>query len=104
MADISGIKQALAQTQALEQVQEAARKRGEQQQQSFAVTLNRQVDKREHQVNEGDASEGEEREPGVRKGKGDGAGEDPRGEREKEPPAGSEDEEGEIGRHVDAHA
>jgi hypothetical protein len=67
MAEVSGIKQALIQAQALERVQEAARRQGEMEQQSFSLALNRQVDQRGHQVNEGAKLTQEELDPNSQK-------------------------------------
>jgi hypothetical protein len=104
VSEISGIKQALVQTQALERVQEAARRQGEQQQQTFAASLNRQVDTREHQVNEGERAEEETLDPNAKKDEEEEAP-DHRGDGRTgtDLPEGDEDEEG-RGRHIDARA
>lgn len=104
MAEINGIKQALVQTQALERVQEAARRQGEQQQQTFGVSLNRQADARGHRVNQGEKSSQEELDPNAQQKKED----EPRARALQEPDeeasdeAGDEDED--LGRHIDARA
>jgi hypothetical protein len=101
VAEVSSVKQALAQSQVLEQVQEAARRQGEQQQQSFAVSLNRQVDAREHQVNQGEEPRPENPDPEARREQ-EGSP-DSKSSREGSREDEGEDEE-ELGRHVDVHA
>jgi hypothetical protein len=101
VAEVSAVKQALAQGQVLEQVQEAARRHGEQQQQSFAVSLNRQVDAREHQVNQGEEPQPEDPDTGARQ-EHEGSP-DAKSSREGPPKDEGEDEE-ELGRHVDVKA
>jgi hypothetical protein len=103
VAEVSSVKQALAQSQVLEQVQEAARRQGEQQQQSFAVSLNRQVDTREHQVNQGEEPRPETLDPDARQereGSKDSKS-SPDGPRKDE---GEDEDEDELGRHIDVHA
>lgn len=102
MAEIQGVRQVLAQAQ-VERLQEGARRSGDQQQQGFAVTLNRQVDAREHRVNESEAARDETIDPNAQKKKEEGGEENGR----KDAPADRKDappEEEERGRHVDARA
>jgi hypothetical protein len=103
MAEISGVKQALAQTQALERVQEAARRQGEQQQQSFAANLNRQVDAREHRVNEGEKPHPEELDPNAKQ-KQEGEKDEEKARTEEELPAERDPEEEDRGRVIDTRA
>jgi hypothetical protein len=106
MAEISGVKQALVQTQALERVQEAARRQGEQQQQSFAANLNRQVDAREHRVNEGERPHPEELDANARRkedGEKEKEEEKARAEETELPPS-REPEEEDRGRVIDTRA
>jgi hypothetical protein len=106
MGDIGGVKQALVQTQAVERLQEAARRTGDQQQQGFAVTLNRQVDDRESKVTEKEKASQEELDPNAKRKQE----EKPRAAREaaeaeKDPAEpGWDDEEEDRGRHVDTRA
>jgi hypothetical protein len=102
--EINGIKQALVQTQALERVQEAARRQGEHQQQTFAASLNRQVDAREHQVNEGERAAEEELDPNARQKKEEEALARRRQEQGEENRPDPVDEEEDRGRHIDARA
>lgn len=105
MGEIGGVKQALIQAQAAERLQEAARRIGDHQQQGFAVTLDRQVDDREHRVTEKEKAGSEELDPNAKRKKE----EEPRpaneGSDAGESPAGpGPDEEEDRGRHVDARA
>ncbi len=103
MADIQGVKQALAQAQ-VERLQEGARRLGDQQQQGFALSLNRQVDEREHRVNEGEKAREEAIDPNARRQREQTPR---RGQPEEEPPDAAREEDGdgeERGRHVDARA
>jgi hypothetical protein len=105
MGEIGGVKQALVQAQAAERLQEAARRIGDQQQQGFAVTLDRQVDDREHQVTRKEKASQEELDPNAKRSKE----ETPRPAREdadaeESPAEPGWDEEEDRGRHVDARA
>ena len=102
MPEVDRVAASLVQTQALERVQETARRQGEMQQQSFGASLNHQVDAREHQVNQGDEAQQEaldheekkeRREPGTEKSP------EPVAEAE-----GATDGEENLGQHVDARA
>ena len=101
MGEVDGVQASLAQSQTLERVQESARRQGDRQQQSFAVSLNRQVDVREHQVPPTDETQEDELDPEARKQREEerarvaAAGE--------EPPEDPEKEE-ELGRHLDVRA
>jgi hypothetical protein len=105
VGEVGGVKQALIQAQAAERLQEAARRIGDQQQQGFAVTLDRQVDHREHTVTEGERAGSEELDPNAKR------------KQEKAPRPANEgtdaddtpaepgwDEEEDRGRHVDTRA
>ena len=67
MADVGPVTKALMSTQALEKVQEAARRLGETQQQAFAATLNRQIDEKEHRVEHGEDLVREDLDPNARR-------------------------------------
>jgi hypothetical protein len=105
MGEIGAVKQALIQAQAAERLQEAARRIGDQQQQGFAVTLNRQADDREHQVTRKEKASQEELDPNAKRSKE----ETPRPVREdadaeESPAEPGWGEEEDRGRHVDARA
>jgi len=103
MADVASVKGALVQTQALERVQEAARRQGELQQQTFAVNLNRQVDKQEQTVGQGERAEQEKLEPDAKQERE----EQRRAHRdaeEKEGPPPADGDEDERGRIIDVRA
>jgi hypothetical protein len=104
MADVAGVKQVLAQTQALERVQETARRQGEFQQQSFATSLNRSVDAREHRVNEGERPHAEDLDPNAKKEQDEEkqAARSLKDEGDEPPDEGPEGEE--LGRVVDTRA
>ena len=105
MGEIGGVNQALIQAQAAERLQEAARRIGDHQQQGFAVTLDRQVDDREHMVTEKEKAASEELDPNARRKEE----ETPRAanegtDAEESPGELGWDEEEDRGRHVDARA
>ncbi len=97
------MKQVLAQTQALERVQEAARRQGDTQQQTFAGNLSREADARGHRVTEADKTPDADLEPGdERKREPDG------GKPRNQDKAGAGEEtpepEEDLGRHLDVRA
>jgi hypothetical protein len=105
VGEIGGVKQALVQTQAVERLQEAARRIGDQQQQGFAVTLNRQVDDRGRMVTGKEGVSQEGLDPNAKREKE----ETPRPAREgadaeESPAEPGQDVEEDLGRHVDARA
>ena len=105
MGEIGGVQQALIQAQAAERLQEAARRIGDHQQQGFAVTLDRQVDDREHTVTEKEKAASEELDPNAKRKKDEA----PRPANEstdadESPAEPGWDEEEDRGRHVDARA
>ncbi len=102
MADISPVAKALMSAQALEKVQEAARRLGETQQQAFAATLKRQIDEKEHRVEKGEDAVREDLDPDARRRQEEERRRRSQGGR-MEPDDPSEDDE-ERGRHVDARA
>lgn len=105
MGEIGGVKQALVQAQAVERLQEAARRIGDQQQQGFAVTLNRQVDDREHMVTQKEKASQEELDPNAKRTKEEMPQPAREGADAEESPAEPGwDEEEDRGRHVDARA
>jgi hypothetical protein len=98
MTELGGVKEALARTQALERVQEAARRQGDRQQHPFSNRLDKPA--REHRVEAGEEQPDEE---AADENEGD------EGERKDalRPPAvekGSDLKEEDRGRHVDARA
>ena len=102
MAEVDGVKASLVQTQALERVQESARRHGDLQQQSFAASLNHQVDAREHQVIPTDEAQPEELDPEARKKREEALRRHLAGEPEQD--ENPEDGEENLGRHVDVRA
>jgi len=105
VAEVGGVQQALIQAQAVERLQEAARRVGDQQQQGFAVTLDRQVDHREHAVTEKERAGSEELDPNAKRKKEDAPPSAREGTDTDESLAESGlDEEEDRGRHVDARA
>ena len=103
MADVSGVKTSLVQSTAVERVAEAARRQGESEQRAFATTLNRQVDAREHRVNEGEKPVEDELDPeGRRTGEESKDGSRERTEKKKEE-LPKPDEDG-PGRLIDVRA
>lgn len=105
MGEIGAVHQALLQAQAAERLQEAARRIGDHQQQGFAVTLNRQVDNREHTVTENEKTSSEELDPNAKRKKEEAprpASDGP--DADESPAEPGWDEEEDRGRHVDARA
>lgn len=102
MAEVGPVAKALMSAQALEKVQEAARRLGETQQQAFAATLNRQIDEKEHRVEQGGDLVREDLDPNARRRQ-----EEERRRRLPSATAETEDPPGddeERGRHVDTRA
>ena len=102
MPEVDRVAASLVQTQALERVQETARRQGEMQQQSFGASLKHQVDARDHEVNQGD-----ELRPETLDSQGKNEREEPAKGKTAEEKAGEEgatDGEDELGQHVDARA
>ncbi len=87
--------------QALEKVQEAARRVGEAQQQAFAAALNRQIDEKEHKVEQREDVVREDLDPDARRRQEEERRRSQGGRGEPEDPP---DEDPERGRHVDARA
>lgn len=102
MAEVDGVKASLVQTQALERIQEAARRQGEVQQGNFATTLNHQVEKREHQVAQGEEPEEEALDPEARKQGQESPARKDAAEADRKDEI--QDEEKEVGQHLDVRA
>jgi hypothetical protein len=105
MGEVGGVNQALIQAQAAERLQEAARRIGDQQQQGFAVTLDRHVDSREHSVTEKEKASSDELDPNAKRKKEEAPRPASEGmDAPEEPVEPGWDEEEDRGRHVDARA
>ena len=105
MAEIPSIQQALALTPAAERVQEAARRKGDREQQAFDAGLDRRIDAREREVNPSEKPPPEALD-GSAERDGHGAG-GARSETEPAPadrPESAEEEDTEVGRHIDVRA